>query len=160
MGSKVRAHFTIFFCGGFAVQHYVYTVKILVISKTTPTFKHGSLCDVFVRARNLYGKITGIFLLLRGVVQHTGTPAVPLVPLHTVRKIIQMFPDHLSAQGETVLRNDHPWSRRSALLTLRLNSLIDNINFWSSQKFIISFFLIKKHYDTSSCYRYPQSVIY
>lgn len=140
MGSKVRAHFTNFFCGGFAVQHYVYTVKILVISKTTPTFKHGSLCDVFVRARNLDGKITGIFLLLRGVVQHTGTPAVPLVPLHTVRKIIQMFPDHLSAQGEAVLGNDHPWSRRSALLTLRLNSLIDNINFCSSQNFIMSFF--------------------
>lgn len=107
---------------------------------TTPTFKHGSLCDVFVRARNLYGKITGIFLLLRGVVQHTGTPAVPLVPLHTVRKIIQMFPDHLSAQGEAVLRNDHPWSWRSALLTLRLNSLIDNINFCSIQNFIMSFF--------------------
>lgn len=88
----------------------------------TPTFKHCSLCGVFVRPHDLDGEITGVFLLLRGVVQHTGTPAVPFIPLHTVWKVIQMTPDHLSAQGEAVLGNDHSRSRRSALLTLRLNS--------------------------------------
>lgn len=86
---------------------------------TTPTFKHGSLRGVFVRPNDLDGEITGVFFLLHRVVQHTCTPAVPLVPLHTVRKVIQVPPDHLSRQGEAVLGNDHPRPRRSTLLTLR-----------------------------------------
>jgi hypothetical protein len=52
------------------------------------TFKHSPFGGVLVRPAHFDGELGGVFPLLYGVVQHTGTPAVTLVPFHVLGEVL------------------------------------------------------------------------